>query len=73
MLRISLLEATVEKCLREHGEVGKKIYDDLIVPNVKLLAQFCTNVEIDEHDDELCGWSGLGTCPVCGNEVGRIM
>lgn len=21
------------------------------------------------HDPELCGWDGLGTCPVCKNEV----
>jgi len=24
------------------------------------------------HDPETCGWDGLGTCPVCGEEVGRI-
>lgn len=27
----------------------------------------------NEHDDARCGWTGLGTCPVCGCEVGRIL
>lgn len=28
--------------------------------------------EVFAHDDDACGWTGLGTCPECGQEVGRI-
>lgn len=26
-----------------------------------------------QHDPERCGWDGLGTCPVCGGEAGRVL
>lgn len=28
--------------------------------------------EHDSHDDVRCGWVGVGTCPVCGHESGRV-
>ena len=28
---------------------------------------------INTHDPEICGWDGMGICPVCGEEVGRIL
>lgn len=26
-----------------------------------------------QHIEEVCGWTGIGTCPVCGGEEGRIL
>jgi len=28
---------------------------------------------LSDHDPEVCGWDGIGTCPICGEEVGRIL
>lgn len=72
-LRISLLEFTCKKALDGDHPLNQKIFDDLIRPNLKLLASFCEAVTIDRHDDAVCRWTGIGTCPVCGNEVGRIL
>jgi len=46
--RIRILRATAEK--GGEGEVWDQIANDLIVPNIALLAQFCSNVEIKEEE-----------------------
>lgn len=43
--RISLLRATVNRI--DADAAGEAIARDLILPNVRLLAEFCENVDID--------------------------
>jgi hypothetical protein len=43
--RISLLRATVNRI--DADAAGDAIARDLILPNVRLLAEFCENVDID--------------------------
>lgn len=46
--RIRALAAVSSK-LDAPEELRKKIHNDLILPNVRLLAQFCLSVEFDEQ------------------------
>lgn len=47
--RIRLLRAMVDKL--DTNELHDKVANDLILPNVSLLARFCSAVQIDEAAD----------------------
>ena len=47
--RIRMLKALAQKL--EPSEVNDQIVSDLIVPNCALLAQFCSNVEIEKLEE----------------------
>jgi len=48
--RIRMLKALAMKL--EPSEINNKIADDLIAPNCALLAQFCSNVDIEDLKKE---------------------
>ena len=50
VFRIRLLRATCEKL--EPGAVSDKIAQDIFLPALGLLAEFCACVEIGEPDDD---------------------
>jgi|GEM_PF-4562559 len=50
--RIRVLHATAKAMANppHNVEVADKIANDLILPNMKLLATFCTNIDMDDAD-----------------------
>jgi hypothetical protein len=46
--RIRALSAATSDKFNAPAELREKIYNDLVLPNVRLLAEFCLNVQIDE-------------------------
>lgn len=54
VVRIRLLRATSEK-LDAPAELREAIWRDLVMPNLRLLAEFCVNVDV--HDEQWCGFA----------------
>jgi hypothetical protein len=50
--RIDALAATMSNRCNAPPELKAKLWSDLIRPNVKLLAEFCSNVTFDDDDRE---------------------
>ncbi len=44
-----------------------------LLAEVRLLRKKLKGIDIKTHDPEHCGWDGLGQCPICGEDVGRIL
>ncbi|MCZ2414409.1 MAG: hypothetical protein LC136_09175 [Burkholderiales bacterium] len=55
-----------------HSDDATVVLDSLLAA-YGLMTAILEHEERSRHDDERCGWTGLGTCPVCGDEVGRIL
>jgi hypothetical protein len=47
--RIRALSAATSDKLNAPAELREKIYNNLVLPNVRLLAEFCTNVQIGDE------------------------
>jgi len=50
--RIDALAATMSDRCNAPSELKAKLYTDLILPNVRLLSEFCANVTFDDDDRE---------------------
>jgi cell division FtsZ-interacting protein ZapD len=46
--RLRMLKAAVSDKLEASPAIRQKIFEDLVLPNVALLAEFCANVTIEE-------------------------
>jgi len=49
--RIDALAATMSDMCNAPPELKAKLYTDLVLPNVRLLSEFCANVTFDDDDD----------------------
>jgi|SRR3990172_10001399 len=49
--RIDALAATMSDRCNASPELKSKLWSDLVLPNVRLLAEFCANVTFDDADD----------------------
>lgn len=46
--RIRALEVISSDKVNMNDELRDKVWDDLVMPNLELLAEFCGNVDLDE-------------------------
>lgn len=51
-LRIALLRACWKGTTKDEPELHKKVVEDLYIPALSLLAQFCAAVEVADDDDD---------------------
>ena len=48
--RIRALAAVCSDKLNAPAELRERIWEDLVLPNARLLAEFCTNVHVEEDE-----------------------